>query len=93
MHAQSQGRQQFVETAMIAIAEQSAAALTRHHVRFQAELAETRNEIVPDHSVLLRPTSFVCGKLCAGLCAFLLSLSAVHTVWIHTLISNDGMEK
>lgn len=77
-------------SAVIAIAEQSIAALTaRHRVKALVN-AEDGIGNANVHSAILRPTPLVCGKLSALLCASLLILSSVHALWLQRLIIVDG---
>lgn len=94
MHGHLSVRRKSLHAAALTSAEQNAASCARLH-----RLGFFSLYVVAGHSSsssaaaaagLLRPTPLIYGKLMAMLCAALLALSAVHTVWQHTIIASNG---
>ena len=83
-----------VDATVVAISKQSVATISgRHRIRVSMEVSETGNADAQEHSSLLRPTPLVYGRLCALLCASLLTLSTLHAVWQHKLIISRARKK
>ena len=91
-------RRQSLHAAALTNAEQSAASCARRHrlgvfaLYVVAAAAGHSRRSLAAASAFLRPSPLIYGKVSALLVAAALALSAVHTVWQHTLIASNGTD-
>ena len=90
-------RRQSLHATALTNAEQRAASCAQHNrlgvfALYVVAAAAGHSRAHAAAAGFMRPSPLIYGKLCALLCAAALALTAVHTVWQHTLIASNGAQ-